>query len=313
MNNIDTKIKRKKIQHLIPFSVDLVGAGGTGSWFINCMNFEFKNIIPIFYDFDYFEPKNLSRQNFSKHQVYNNKAKVISYNLMENKEIPSLYEPIDYKYAEIASPIVIGFVDTIDARHSILEVMAKDNNPKLLIDTGNEDSYGQIIVTYYDGKLFHTRSEFIEILKKNSMQVRTGSCVNFIEQTASINKANAILANLVFSRIISFILDYNSNVVFTKNNRTFNNKYKEFDLYTHTYKYNQYLDQNNLNKRFEFRIPYKYNKNSFEYAFKNNPKLYINGMTPVSVLETENEIVTISIDEIREINKIRLAENLANN
>jgi len=104
-------------------SVDLVGAGGNGSWIMPMLAraAEKKPLQITIWDDDIIEKKNTINQNLPFLKLREHKAKVISdyYNKATSPKIPFKYEISRYKPRE--SDIVISAVDNKESRQEIAE------------------------------------------------------------------------------------------------------------------------------------------------------------------------------------------------
>ena len=295
--------------------VDLVGVGGTGSWLYQILDtFQFGDRKPIFilHDFDIVEAKNLIRQNFYEEDIGRFKGSATI-----SKSGTSGNFSFDKKYCKenvsVAADIVIGLVDTIDSRHDILQVIATGNHPVLLIDTGNEDTYGQVMLIYYDGEDFIIPEAYKGLISKIDSEVRQGSCTDYIEQTASINKSNAALTAVIYSRLIDLIHKYNENLTSVSSNSTSVCRRQPVNEYVN---YSDVIKQLNINESIYINHKLKFDTldphfsefdNAFEFAFYKTASIFWNSYA-VST-DNESELISLSIDEINEINKNRIEAN----
>ena len=295
--------------------IDLVGVGGTGSWLYQILNshvFDAKSPTIILHDFDIVETKNLVRQHFYDEDVgrFKGSATIDKYTNLG-------YFSFDKKYCKenvsIAGDIVIGLVDTIDSRHDILQVIASGNHPVLLIDTGNEDTYGQVMLIYYDGEDFIIPEAYKGLISKIDSEVRQGSCTDYIEQTASINKSNAALTAVIYSRLLDLIHEYNDNLSSISANSESVCRRQPVDEYVN---YSDVVKKLNVNESVYINNKLKFDTldpnfaefdNAFEFAFYRTASIFWNSYA-VST-DNESELISLSIDEINEINENRLEAN----
>ncbi len=295
--------------------IDLVGVGGTGSWLYQILNsyaFDAKSPTIILHDFDIVETKNLVRQHFYDEDVgrFKGSATIDKYTNLGNFSF-------DKKYCKenvsIAGDIVIGLVDTIDSRHDILQVIASGNHPVLLIDTGNEDTYGQVMLIYYDGEDFIIPEVYKGLISKIDSEVRQGSCTDYIEQTASINKSNAALTAVIYSRLLDLITEYNDNLSSISANSESVCRRQPVDEYVN---YSDVVKKLNVNESVYINNKLKFDTldpnfaefdNAFEFAFYRTASIFWNSYA----VSTDNasELISLSIDEINEINENRLEAN----
>ncbi len=151
----------------VPNTVVVVGAGGTGGRLIPLLA-QFLKTMPwvidpaiILVDDDVVEEKNLLRQNFIKTDVGKPKAVVLAerYSRAFNINIIPVVRRInggtdDYtaifkdREGDNGTPIVVMCVDSANARRNILKAFSGMNRSGrvLYVDSGNEDSYGQVTV-----------------------------------------------------------------------------------------------------------------------------------------------------------------------
>lgn len=230
--------------------VIIVGCGGTGSRIIAPLIQTIKqarsSIDPCIYlvDGDIVEEKNLTRQNFIKPDVGRNKAIVLAERYSQAMDfpvvsVPEMVMPNGSMAQRInascrsqgrrtltgARRIVIMCVDSIDARLNILKsISSKD----IIIDAGNEDTYGQVNIfdavhvsqinlnespvkiptIVGDYELPFIPSPLEEYLHaRANPPVATGSCAD-LDQSLAIN-------NMMAAGIINFFQNITFNSKFT--------------------------------------------------------------------------------------------------
>jgi len=208
-------------------NMHVIGLGGTGSWFMHLINSQQitdeyshyldQGVITLF-DFDVIEFKNTLRQNFKNTQIGLHKVDGIEYKNTRNKckivRNRTKYIPKD------VPDLVISCIDTIKGRVEIfikiMSIAKKSNKRIVLIDSGNEDSYGQVAINVIEPNVVKTTKMYIDLLNRQQHEVRGGgnvSCVDFEEQTATINFHQAAT--------IQYLLQYinidrvEPNVIFT--------------------------------------------------------------------------------------------------
>ncbi len=164
-----------------PISVNLIGAGGTGSTFLTAlarMNYALREMnhcglqITLF-DHDIIEPSNLGRQLFSENELGLNKA--VALINRSNRFFGSNWKAVTQRYENVGkgndcypANITISCVDTVQARQNIKTVLESkkrsDNHrdkPIYLIDLGNGRDSGQVLLSTIgeviqpDSKKFH--------------------------------------------------------------------------------------------------------------------------------------------------------------
>lgn len=158
---------------LIPNKIMVVGCGGTGSrlvpllaQFIKTCRWILDPEIMLF-DGDTVSQSNLTRQNFIQTDVDKNKATVLATRYSRAFGVNILAVPqmfagpvhpsVDisnkmYNYLTCGSAVIILCVDSVQARKDIIRYILNQggSNPDLchiLIDSGNEDAYGQVVLS----------------------------------------------------------------------------------------------------------------------------------------------------------------------
>jgi len=145
----------------------LVGCGGTGSYvapqlarlnyLMGLVGVSRKRI--IFIDGDSVEEKNISRQNFIKSDVGKNKAQVLAkrYSFAFQNEIHSYLKYLESEedFLRIIKssgrpsyPLIIGCVDNNKTRHVINRFIQSYNKSVFWVDSGNEETNGQVICSF---------------------------------------------------------------------------------------------------------------------------------------------------------------------
>lgn len=226
----------------IPNKFLIIGCGGTGSrlvplvaQFIKACNWILDPEITLVDD-DIVEPKNLTRQNFVSSDVGKNKAEVLAnrYGRAYGVSIKAVRSRVDkdFNIEEITgygnNSIIIMCVDSPDSRRDILERLIGGMRPtssSLLIDSGNENDYGQVVISHFRK---HTTEEvsyrgmpstlvgnmgipFIPMdinYFKDMVALPGGSCAD-LDQTMAINVAVAtsifsVIQNVCYAKPISF-------------------------------------------------------------------------------------------------------------
>ncbi|WP_316739152.1 PRTRC system ThiF family protein [Pedobacter aquatilis] len=165
-----------------PVSVNLIGAGGTGSQVLTSlarMNYALNNLghaglsVTIF-DPDSVEQPNLGRQLFSEHEIGMNKAVVISNRVNRFfgtnwKGIPQRFpSPLDTNDINCMANITLSCVDSVSSRREIGESLDKfsrnfshRDNPLYWMDFGNSRDSGQVLLCSL-GKIAQPKSRIFE-------------------------------------------------------------------------------------------------------------------------------------------------------
>ena len=138
------------------YTIHVVGAGGTGSYFLKefCrFAKERKEVIGVYiYDGDTVEEKNLSRQCFTEDDIGRNKAVVMAEILSDAFSVPCYAVPeylIDKSQIvkTVNIPVLIGCVDNHAAR-LVLEEYFKEQRDCVLFDSANEFDTGEVVFAY---------------------------------------------------------------------------------------------------------------------------------------------------------------------
>lgn len=244
----------------VPNKVLIIGGGGTGSRLVPLLAQFLKTCAWIqnpeitIVDDDVVEEKNLLRQNFISVDVGKPKAEVLAQRYSRAFNIPitpvvKRVQPAYGRYAEIAEPeledvtmmrdlfgryinnsVVVMCVDSPEARrHIVGQVMAasQGQGTMLLIDSGNENDFGQInistgrltdvgtsrsILRSWNGKMMG--DQIIPLIPMDldyfaKMKSETTLSCADLDQTMAINTMMAvtmfgIIQNLVYAKPISF-------------------------------------------------------------------------------------------------------------
>jgi len=206
-------------------NIHVIGLGGTGSWFMNLMTRDRKMINNSFdlFDFDIIESKNVSRQDFSNKQIGLFKVQGVAY--VGNKydqfatEFKIARHPTKYSPNNVPD-LVVSCIDTIKGRNEIFKKILKISKVSgkriVLLDSGNEDSYGQVMINIIEPDVVRTTKQYIALLNRPQSEVRGNgnvSCVDFEEQTATINFHQAATLQYIIQNINLNVV--NPNVIFT--------------------------------------------------------------------------------------------------
>lgn len=169
------------IPKTVPQKIYVIGVGGTGgrlvpllAQFLKTVEWVIKPEI-VLVDHDIVERKNLKRQNFIEQDVGRPKAVVLAerysraFNITITPEVTKITS--DKKYFDgwniPRNIMIIMCVDSAKARREILQSFSHLNYSSpdtLYIDSGNEDSYGQ--VTFFNPRVLFENNESDVAMKK---------------------------------------------------------------------------------------------------------------------------------------------------
>jgi len=203
----------------------IVGCGGTGSLVAEglCRLLINSNLTLMLVDFDRVEPHNLLRQNFFAGEVGKFKSQALAERLSRQYGRKIGYSVMPFErdmfdepmgagmYHKAMSLIIIGCVDTVEARRSIADSMSSNFN-NWWLDAGNGHHSGQVLLGntgQLDGlkESFDIASHSVTRLPLPSLQLpallipqvekaRPRDCAEAIdddEQSPTINQAMAML------------------------------------------------------------------------------------------------------------------------
>ena len=187
------------------FTVHVIGAGGTGSYFLK----EFcrfasgnKDIESVYiYDGDRVEKKNLARQCFTEEDIGRNKACIMAEILMEAFSIKCYAVP-EYltnrkQIVETENtPLLIGCVDNHAAR-LILEEYFREKEDCVLFDSANEYETGEVVFAYRFQNLFagRERSFYFPDMEKETKSRTEMSCTELNAVAPQHIVTNMLAAN----------------------------------------------------------------------------------------------------------------------
>ncbi|RBQ11492.1 PRTRC system ThiF family protein [Pedobacter miscanthi] len=184
-----------------PFSVNLIGVGGTGSVLLTAlarinhalMQLGHAGLMVRAFDPDSVEQPNLGRQLFSHHEIGMNKAVALINRV--NRFFGTSWEAFDCAYSgqldhvkdQPTANITLSCVDTVAARLGIAGLLAETalkgqhrDNPMYWMDFGNSRDSGQVLL-----------STIGEIKQPESKKFRTiGTLPTIIEQYGSLLEAS---------------------------------------------------------------------------------------------------------------------------
>ena len=154
-------LPQKLILDLHPITIDLIGAGGTGSQMLTALarinhaliQFGRKGLHVTVYDGDKVSESNIGRQLFSEADVDLNKAQVLVDRC--NRFFGTQWEHSRYNYPmkkSFGANIIISCVDNTKTRHLIHEqfkttkINKEEYIPYYFLDFGNSKHHGQIVL-----------------------------------------------------------------------------------------------------------------------------------------------------------------------
>jgi PRTRC genetic system ThiF family protein len=218
-----------------PPKLVIVGCGGTGSLVAEglCRLLINSNLTLMLADFDRVEPHNLLRQNFFAGEVGKFKSQVLAERLSQQYGRKIGYTVMPYErdlfdeplgaglYHKAMSLIIIGCVDTAEARRSIADSMSSNWN-NWWLDAGNGHHSGQVllgnagkpeglkesfdIASHVVSKLPLPSLQLPALLIPPVEQTRPRDCAEAIaddEQSPTINQAMAMLVVDFVYRLLS--------------------------------------------------------------------------------------------------------------
>ncbi len=228
--------KQKQKVHIVPpyllnptnpISVNLIGAGGTGSSFLTAlarMNYALNQLghcgISVrLFDHDKVEQSNLGRQLFSEHELGMNKAVALINRV--NRFFGTNWKAVAQKFEGVSSAqnqlanITISCVDTVSARKEISEFLngLKDigssrDRPMYWLDLGNGKDSGQVWLSTVgeikqpESKKFSTVGMLQDIFKAypNLMETQQENNEPSCSLAQALNRQdlfiNSVLANM---------------------------------------------------------------------------------------------------------------------
>ena len=176
--------------------ISVYGCGGTGSHIINGLariNHALKQlskpeIYVTAYDFDTVSHENVGRQAFYETDVGHNKAKVLI-------DRVNLYYRTNWKSIPVKAPssskcdMVISCVDTVKSREQIAK--AWHRNETYLIDCGNSQTSGQVLIGQFDGKLPNIYNENPDLMFGDEPKEEPGCVDEYFRQDLFVNSVVA--------------------------------------------------------------------------------------------------------------------------
>jgi PRTRC genetic system ThiF family protein len=157
---------------LLPLTITVIGAGGTGSMFLQhlarvCYAYQSlfaRRIVVVVVDGDTVTPGNVGRQAFGENEVFHNKAQLIVGRINRFYGFEWLAKPHFFVAAanegefetmrlETSSNIIVTCVDNLEARRNVYEFIklcrqkqTHEYYPYFWIDIGNTKTTGNVIV-----------------------------------------------------------------------------------------------------------------------------------------------------------------------
>ena len=217
----------------------VVGAGGTGSWFIPILSklgVENKHVKDVFIvDGDAVEPKNLLRQLFSDDDVNKYKSETLGkrYGFNYSTSFIDKVNDISCIFDGTTVPFIISLVDNNGTRLIFDEIFHNSDYPDFIyVDSGNSQRSGQIYVAIKkDGKIiYETGVNLDEGLQDTSGSNRRPTEISCAEHAQEPKDAQNLMANVTAACIVGNVV---SNII--ENDMLLGNKYS-FDCNTITFK-----------------------------------------------------------------------------
>lgn len=236
--------KQKQRVHIVPpyllnptnpISINLIGAGGTGSTFLTAlarMNYALREMnncgfeVTLF-DHDVIEPSNLGRQLFAESELGLNKA--VALINRTNRFFGSNWKAVDDRYEKVAcktdsylANITVSCVDTVESRKRIAEILVPQerlktnrDRPLYWLDLGNGRDSGQVLLSTIveikqpESEKFATVAQLGDIFKSFPNMLEGIS--DFDEPSCSLAQAlnkqdlfiNSVLSNMAASLLWS--------------------------------------------------------------------------------------------------------------
>lgn len=193
-------------------SMNVVGCGGNGSWFIPHLcrivieyqkKYPQKHIEITLYDGDKVEPKNVGRQNFILKDVGLYKSEVLATRYGSAYGLDIRYVT-DFIKINTYGDVMFGCVDNVATRKLL--------SGRVIFDVGNEKDFGQILIKS-QLRMGGTTPSFSQVFPdaREDKQPDEMSCAELLEsapQSLMINSLGAILMATAFQSFLQGDLDY---------------------------------------------------------------------------------------------------------
>lgn len=205
--------KNNKKKEILSFQLIVIGAGGTGTYFLKEVSrylagLGYKNPFKDYciYDGDTVEKKNLDRQCFIDEDIGYNKACIMSEILSSTFSISWKASPIyisqkeDIYINKKFIPVIIGAVDNHAAR-MVIENLFNDLDNVFYFDSANEYSSGEVV---FSGKLHGKiisplRSYYFPEIQKEEKSRLEMSCTELNMSAPQHIKANMSAGNILLN------------------------------------------------------------------------------------------------------------------
>lgn len=188
-------------------SVSVYGCGGTGSHMIHGLvriNHALQQlgkdeIYVTAYDYDKVTHNNIGRQAFFPSDVGSHKSKVLI------QRINTHYK-LRWKYFTTKAPssskddLIISCVDTVKSREDIAKSWYKKG--AYLIDCGNEQTSGQVLMGQFDGELPNIYTEHPDLIYGEERKDQIGCVDEYIRQDLFVNSVVADHASNLIWRLL---------------------------------------------------------------------------------------------------------------
>lgn len=217
----------------IKYNIIVVGAGGTGSYFLKefarfvatTKNINSKDINVVVMDGDRIEEKNLERQNFFNDSVNQYKAEemvsmisesfaignfvAMNRYVLDEADIMTAFKVMEEKSGSTYIPVIIGCVDNHHARLIMEKCFEKIPNC-IYYDSANEFSSGEVVFSYKNGDMVISpvRSHYFSELKENNyISVTEMSCTELNAVAPQHIATNMKAGNILLSALVQFMVD----------------------------------------------------------------------------------------------------------
>ncbi len=217
--------------------ITVVGCGGTGGFVAEglCRLFQGRQATIVLVDHDRVEPHNLLRQNFHPEDVGQFKSKALAdrlaktfgrpvgYSVYPFREYDRDFRPHGHGYPGLPAcrdSLVIGCVDNAAARRAMAECLPGDPR-RWLIDAGNDDNWGQVLIgnvaerlfleeTPFTGETCHLapaptlqRPDLLTAVSARPPDVDCAAALDLVDQDPTINQMMASLVLQVVRRMVA--------------------------------------------------------------------------------------------------------------
>lgn len=186
----------------------IIGVGGTGSVLVPILSRMLYNCKFVLFDGDIVEDRNISRQTYQSFNLGENKAAALSRKLNSNFDNEHyFYDKYIEKKEDVLNflklktnyenAILISCVDNMATR-KILEECFDTDKFDLYIDSGNEDTFGNVFVSTKNKKIY--RTFYANNLDDHPVEHCSSEIANGNEQQYQLNYDMALsIAKVVFS------------------------------------------------------------------------------------------------------------------